>query len=60
MHIEDNVNIGKYYRHIVHYLEGINLPGLPYNTARIYDYAFEDFELVDYSPHSYIAAQVAV
>jgi thymidylate synthase len=28
--------------------------------ASIYDYAFEDFELVDYSPHSHIAAPVAV
>jgi thymidylate synthase len=28
--------------------------------ASIYDYAFEDFELLDYSPHSHIAAPVAV
>jgi thymidylate synthase len=28
--------------------------------ACIYDYAFEDFELVDYSPHSHISAPVAV
>jgi thymidylate synthase len=28
--------------------------------ASIYDYAFEDFELVDYSPHPHISAPVAV
>jgi len=26
----------------------------------IYQYRFEDFELVDYNPHSHIAAPVAV
>ena len=26
----------------------------------IYDYRFEDFELLDYSPHAHIAAPVAV
>ena len=35
MHIEDNVNIEKSYRHTVHYLEGINLPGLPYNAVSL-------------------------
>jgi thymidylate synthase len=28
--------------------------------ASIYDYTFEDFELLDYSPHSHISAPVAV
>ncbi|EEB76797.1 hypothetical protein GPB2148_2750 [marine gamma proteobacterium HTCC2148] len=26
----------------------------------IYDYCFEDFELVDYNPHGHISAPVAV
>jgi len=28
--------------------------------ASIYDYCFEDFELLDYSPHAHIAARVAI
>ena len=38
-------------------LPGLNILRRP---ATIYDYCFEDFELVDYKPHAHISAPVAV